>query len=476
MIKNSPLLVNLSLLTVAQVAAQFLNLLVLVFLARYLEDYWFGVLQVGVAVSAYALVTAEWGLNSLGIREVSRLADKPEKILAYARIHQGLLAATAIIVFLGSLVVLPLFPFYQHDHLLFLFYVALVFPQIIALEWLGIGLEHMARVGIARTMASLLYAFLILVFLTKLDGVWGWPNYRWVPLIYLASFFLGNLLLINPARKWVGGTTITPRWPTKEAVKDRIPATAPIGASILVMRVLMNGDMIMLGILSRPDVAGQYAASAKIGFLMVIAMEVLWKALLPRLSRLAGDSLEAFTNRFQLFFGAATAFLVPAVAVALVAGPDLMILIYGQKYAGGGPIFQVLSLSYSLFAMAWFLGNSLIATDRQKEFFPPLVASALVAIAGNLILVPRMEGLGAALGMLASHSVLLVIMVIVCRSWFERELMKALGIIFLGAAAMGTVFLLFSFSSVIVQVVAGILAYGLVSGIPLKKWVFDMRS
>ncbi len=40
MIKNSPLLVNLSLLTVAQVVAQFLNLLVLVFLARYLEDYW----------------------------------------------------------------------------------------------------------------------------------------------------------------------------------------------------------------------------------------------------------------------------------------------------------------------------------------------------------------------------------------------------------------------------------------------------
>jgi O-antigen/teichoic acid export membrane protein len=476
LLKKSGLLMNLSLLTVAQVVAQLLNLVALVFLARYLGDYWFGVVQVGVAVSAYALITAEWGLNSLGIRDISRFANNPQKILAYARIHQGLLAGMAFIVFFGFIFILPLFPFYQHDGLLFLFYVALVFPQIISLEWLGIGLERMGRVGTAKALASIFYTSFILIFLARLDGVWGWPNYRWVPLIYLTSFFLANLFLINPARKWAGGVTITPRWPSRNDVKERVSATAPIGASILVMRVLMNGDMIMLGILSRPEVAGQYAASAKIGFLMVIAMEVLWKALLPRLSRLAGVSKAAFGKRFQLFLGSVIAVLGPAVVIALTAGPRLIVLIYGQKYDGGGLIFQILALSYTLFSLAWFLGNSLIATDRQREFFPPLVVSVIVAITANLILVPIMDGLGAALSMLASHTVLLVIMVFVCRSWFEREVMRALGIVSMGMIAMGLIVLALSSMGVILQVLAGMLVYGLVIGWPLKNWVFEMRK
>ena len=74
--KSTPILVNLSLLSAAQVVAQVLNLISLIFLARYLGDYWFGVVQVGVAVSAYALITAEWGLNSLGIMK-SGVWSKP---------------------------------------------------------------------------------------------------------------------------------------------------------------------------------------------------------------------------------------------------------------------------------------------------------------------------------------------------------------------------------------------------------------
>ena len=96
------------------------------------------------------------------------------------------------------------------------------------------------------------------------------PAWRWVPAIYLASFFLGNLTLVLPVRRWLGGTV----HPSFRGVSDwgrRLGQTGPIGASIVTMRVLMNGDMIMLGGYSylglikhpRIDAAAQAAMAAR---------------------------------------------------------------------------------------------------------------------------------------------------------------------------------------------------------------------
>ena len=49
-----------------------------------------------VAFLAYALLVSEWGLMSLGIRDVSRLTD-PTVILRYCREHTGLLAVLALL-------------------------------------------------------------------------------------------------------------------------------------------------------------------------------------------------------------------------------------------------------------------------------------------------------------------------------------------------------------------------------------------
>ena len=91
------LLPDLVILAGGQVVAQLLNLAALVFLARRLGEHDFGLIQVGVALAAYAMITAEWGLFSLGVRDIARF-DSPAEIRTYARAHQGLLAGLAVIV------------------------------------------------------------------------------------------------------------------------------------------------------------------------------------------------------------------------------------------------------------------------------------------------------------------------------------------------------------------------------------------
>ena len=57
--RDSGLLHNLGVLTVAQILSQLLNLAALVFLARTLGDRDFGLVQVGVAVAGYAMILAQ---------------------------------------------------------------------------------------------------------------------------------------------------------------------------------------------------------------------------------------------------------------------------------------------------------------------------------------------------------------------------------------------------------------------------------
>ncbi len=325
---------NLGVLTLAQAASQLLNLAALVFLARVLGDRWFGVVQVGVAVSAYALITAEWGMMSLGVRELARL-DEPDAVRRYAGVHQGILAALAAVVLAVGLLVLPRLPFFAEDPGLFLLYLALVVPQVCAHEWIAIGMERMAWVGVSRTAASACYAAAVLLLLRPLDGVGGWPAWRWVPLFYL------RLLHRRAAGAGAAGAVLAgrrgaaPGRGTRAEWRRRLGEAAPIGASIVTMRVLMNGDLVLLGLLAPPEAAGQYAAPAKIGFLLVIAMEVLWKALLPKLSRLAAGPADVFLGRFQLYYGAGGGWpWCRWRRLGVLLGPDLVRLVYGDQYAG----------------------------------------------------------------------------------------------------------------------------------------------
>ena len=467
------LLHNLGFLTLGQVASQLLNVWVLVFLAGYLGPHRFGIVQIGVAFMAYALITAEWGMMSLGVRDISRLPDTGS-ILAYARTQTGLMGLQAIAVLAVGLLVLPDLSFSGQDPWVFRIYLAAVLPQIFMHSWIATGMEQMAWVGAARTALSLIYAVVILAFLPRLDGLAGLTAQRWVPLAYLLAFTGSNLLLIIPLRKWFG-RLVWPALPAWTEARVRLRQTAPIGAGIIVLRILLNIDLLLLGFLSTPAVAGQYAAASRIIFLLVVAVEVLWGALLPRLSRLAATDRASFRVEFNLYLGLVLAFLLPVGAGGILLGPDLLRFLLQDGYPLAGEVFPVLAVSYTLLAVGTFLARALIAEDRQDQQFRPLWISALVAIAANLWLIPRFGGLGACWAMLLAHGLLLVMLAIGHRENFSLRLGLGAASLMPALAIMSGVVALLGQQHVLLRITAGAAVYALVAALPVLGMVRSAR-
>jgi len=459
---------NLSILSVGQVVSQLANMAALIYLADYLGAHWFGIVQLGVAFMSYALITAEWGMMSLGIREVSRESD-PERIFSYSREHTGLLAVQAGVVFVAGLVLLPQMPFYEHAPLIFLLYLATVFPQIYMQNWVAVGLERMAWVGASRIVRSLVYAFLVIFILRHLDGVRVQPAAHWVPAIFLMAMVISNLVVNIPLAKWFG-RFVHPTLPAWSESKRRWSETGTIGANILVLRVLFNVDIILLGMLAIPEVVGNYAAASRIMFLLVVAVEVLWAALLPRLSRLAKESPEDFLRSFNLYFGLVAVLLFPVALGGYLLGEDFIAFVYKGKFSDAGPIFQVLAISYSMLALGTFLGNTLLAEDRQRWYFLPLIGSSVTAITGVLFLVPDHLGQGASWAMCVAHGLLLFVLLIINFGKFNTKLIRVLVSVVPALVAMAVVVLSLPSIHIILRMLAAASTYLLLAAWPILRF------
>lgn len=459
---------SLGALTAGQIVAQLLNIIALVFLARHLGSHWFGVVQVGVAFSAYALLAAEWGLMPLGIREVARL-DRADDVRRYAEYHQGLLALQALAVGALGLLLLPRLPFYANDPALFVLYLAMILPQIFMQDWLALGLERATWVSVARVVRSFVYTGLVLFALRPLAAISDWPAHRVVPALLIIAFVAGNAAVAAPVARWLAG----PVWPRFAAVREwrrRWRQAAPIGASALTLRVLLNIDILVLGVLAAPAVAGGYAAAAKIVFVLVIAMEVLWKALLPRLSRLAGESERDFRRGFNVALAFVLAGLVPAAVGGFILGPDLMRLLYGERFPDAGRVCQLLAIAYVLLCVGWYFGNALLARDRQGVFFPPLLVSALVALLGCIWLVPRHGAVGAACGMLAGHALLFLSLGFLSWRSLSPALWRPLAAIIAGSAVLAAVAGATANWYPLLRIFAAAAAYGAIIVLPARRW------
>jgi O-antigen/teichoic acid export membrane protein len=377
---------NTVFLSLAQIAGRFIGFFYFLFLARFLGVATFGIYNFTLAFVYNFVPVADFGLERLVLRDISRDEKKISFYLARLLPLRLLLSLGAYLLVLilglilgqslrqiGYLAVFGLFIFpYSFTYLLSSFLNAQ---------------EKMKYMSLAVVVGQLLIFILGMVFVLL-----RFP----LAVIFLAGV-LGQLIVavffLLRAKTW--GLPLG--WVVDKEFFLKVLSSSWAFAFLLILAVFyLRISLILVGLLKGDYYTGLYGSAFKFIEAMILIPQSLALALFPLSSRLFLEDKQRLKSIYQKGLGILLLFSLPFVLV-LVFFPKLIItLAYGQAYLPAVPVLSLLGLSLILFFLNALPGNIIQNSPRFKKFLPWSFLNFLIAMILGLILIPRFSIIGAA--------------------------------------------------------------------------------
>lgn len=371
-----------------------------IYLARVLEDEGFGKLSFVQAFMIYAMVIAEFGLPTYGVREV---AKSPERVIELSSAIQATRLALTIGICCAGTLLAYLFAHSVEMRWLFIFSLLGLIPYSSNVEWAFRGLGKMQYVALGNFIQQASFALLVFLLVHSANDLIAVPLYR-----TLGSLIAAGVLLWFLSRNLGWLKTFRENfWPRFSLYK----AALPLGVSYVLVQIYCTFDTIMLGFMDRPEVVGWYNAGYKIinAFLGLNALVV--SAFFPQLTAtfLSEDKRGDFKKTLADFKSVIVAFSVLILIIVPLARP-IMHFLYGEQYMAGVLAFQILLIYTAVALYSSLYGNTLLAMKKEKDFLAAVSVGALINLLLNFILIPRYHLNGAAAATLISELFVLGLM------------------------------------------------------------------
>ena len=220
----------------------------------------------------------------------------------------------------------------------------------------------------------------------------------------------------------------------------------PYFFSELLGQILIRTNILVLGFVLGTIASGVYKVAYRVVFGLLFLSIFAGITLLPTASNLFlqdKEKLIALYNnslKVMVFLG------LPASCGMWLIAPDLIDLVYGERYSESYPVLRILSGLIFLFSLRTILGTFLTAVNLQSERTKREWYGAIAIVLGNLVCIPIWGVEGSAVITIMSDVFLL--------SMFVRPLIPLLGsprigpsLMMSGIACSAFVIPLFMFSS-----------------------------
>jgi O-antigen/teichoic acid export membrane protein len=433
-------------LTVAAIVSYVLGFFAVAYLARVLGAEGFGKISFALAISGYFLLLNNLGLDFFGTREIAKEKDKT---VYYTNHIISIKFVASIISFLLMIILLLLIPKPTETKNLILLYGLSLFPMVLIIEWVFIGLEKMEIVAlsrIARQFFYVLFVFLIVRFPQQI---------LFVPLVYTGSILLSSSVLLFPFIRNYG-------FPKPQlsliAWRDILEQSLPLGVSLIIITFYYSIGTVILGFMKDDKTVGWYSAAYRIVLLLIGFAGLLEGSLFPVMSRYYKESLDKLNRLVSISVKTTIFFSVPLAIGGTVVAKDLINLIYGPLYINSVLPFQILIWSVFIVYFQSTYAFCLIACDKQRNYLYAVSAGAVANLFFSFLLIPMYSFVGAAISAVICETVVSALMLFystkVVRFNQGKYLVKAI----IAAGFMGLI-IYFLQVHLVLKILIGILIY-----------------
>ncbi len=373
-----------------------LGLFVGAWVARYLGPKQFGLLNFSIAFAALFGAFATLGLDGIVVWRLVKYPGRQNELMGSAF---ALKLIGSAITFLACLVAIVLM---HGQESLTIWLVAISATGFIFQSVNVIDFYFQAKVQSRYTVLAANGAFVLLTLVKVVLLVTAAPliAFAWAGLgeIALTSVFLlvAYHARDNKMREWRYDRVVA-----RELLQDSWPLLFAGLAVMLYMRL----DVVMLQQLAGDREVGVYAAATRISEVWYFLPTVIVASVSPSIIKVHGTDPQLYIKRLQRLY-----FLMVWLAIGLslplsLASSWIVGLLYGVQFRDAGPVLAV----HMWASVAVFLGVAssqyLLVEQLQKISFYRTLIGVLVNILLNLVLIPKLGAMGAAIATLIAYTI-----------------------------------------------------------------------
>lgn len=352
------------------------------------------------SIVLYFSMFAMLGIPTYGIRACAKVRDNKEEL---SRVVQEIFIIniiTTITVCVVFIILVYNIPILKLEKKLMLICGLYLIFNLLSVEWLYKGLECYTYITKISLIFKLLGTIAIFLFIHhKADYL----TYALIAVISNTGYGLFNFY---HAKKYIFDN----RKKCYDFKRHIIPIMTFFAMSVSVV-IYTNLDVVMLGVIKSSKDVGYYDIAIKIKIILVNIVTALGTVVLPRVSYyIEKQKMKKFYSIITKSFELVAVISIPLMIYFIIMADSSILILAGDQYRESIKVMKLIMPTLVLIGFSNLLGiQILIPLGKESIVVRSEVIGAIVNVALNLCLIPRLGASGAAIGTVAAEAAVLII-------------------------------------------------------------------
>ena len=295
------------------------------------------------------------------------------------------------------------------------------------ISWLFQGLEDFRKITVRNITVKLVGVISIFLFVKSANDLYLY--------VFLLTIFelLGQFSMWLPAREFIG----KPHFDWSYA-KQHLKPVVLLFLPQIAISLYVTLDRTMLGALASTKDVGIYDQALKLVNILLTLVTSLGSVMLPRVANLlsTGDH-KAVNKMHQMSFLIYNLVIFPIIAGMLIVNDDFVQFFLGQDFQDAK--YAIAIMIFRMFFIGWtnIMGiQILIPHNKNKEFMISTTIPAVVSVGLNLLLLPKLGYIGAAIVSVLTEALVWAIQLYFTRNYLKEVPFLASTVKIIGASAL----------------------------------------
>jgi len=379
---------------IGKVITTAISVIMLAYLARYLGVAGYGDYTTVFAFLGFFAIVADMGFYTVAVKEMARNPERSPDIM-------GNIFSIRIIFALFFLFLAPLvghfIPVYNEGVKIGL-WVGTLSSFFILLNQLTVGIFQvhlrMERLVISDVVSRIVLFVLTMVFI-KLNMSLG---------LFIFANVVSNLCLFGfsliMSRKFLKFSLKFDKTYIGRIIREALP----LGIIIVLGLIYFKIDTVMLSIMKDSEAVGIYGAPYKVLEIFITVPSMFMGSVFPLISKYFHEKDIRLKDSFHKSFDFISMMALPILFGVFVLAKPITVLVLGSEFLNSTTVLQYLIFAVFIIFYGTIMGNFIIAADLQKKLLWIYLASVIVNITGNLILIPHYSYIGSSISTIFTES------------------------------------------------------------------------